>query len=74
MLMGSITNLAKASSGFGIPSFGIPVLSGIGVHNERVKATIDIKIVEVSTGNLFFADTADGLAKKSRTNFINSSV
>ena len=74
VLMGTITNLVRVNSRIGIPSFGIPVLSGIGVHNERVKATMDIRLVEVKTGNLFFAETADGLAKKSRTNFIISGV
>ena len=74
VLMGTITDLVRANSKFGIPSFGIPVLSGIGVNNERVKATIDVRLVDVKTGNLFLAESAYGLAKKSRANFIISGV
>ena len=65
MLMGSITNLARASSGVAIPLFVVPV--SVGSKNQKVKATLDVRLVKVETGEIVFAETADGNASKSDT-------
>ncbi|MBQ6666275.1 MAG: hypothetical protein IJM68_11885 [Synergistaceae bacterium] len=65
MLMGSITNLARASSGVAIPLFVVPV--SVGSKNQKVKATLDVRLVKVETGEVVFAETADGNASKSDT-------
>ena len=65
MLMGSITNLARASSGVAVPLFVVPV--SVGSRNQKVKATLDIRLVKVDTGEIVFAETADGNASKSDT-------
>ena len=65
MLMGSITNLARASSGVAVPLFVIPV--SVGSANQKVKATLDIRVVKVETGEIVLTETADGTATKSDT-------
>ncbi|MBQ4431410.1 MAG: hypothetical protein II877_07875 [Synergistaceae bacterium] len=65
MLMGSITNLARASSGVAVPLFVVPV--SVGTANQKVKATLDVRLVKVETGEIVFAETADGTASKSDT-------
>ena len=65
MLMGSITNLARASSGVAVPLFVVPV--SVGSRNQKVKATLDVRLVKVETGEIVFAETADGNASKSDT-------
>lgn len=65
MLMGSITNLARASSGVAVPLFVVPV--SVGSANQKVKATLDIRVVKVETGEIVLAETADGTATKSDT-------
>ena len=63
ILLGSITNLAKGGSGVGLPGFGIPL--GIGVSKEKVKATLDVRVIDVETGSIVFAEGADGEASRS---------
>ena len=63
ILLGSITNLAKGGSGMGLPGFGIPL--GIGVSKEKVKATLDVRVIDVETGSIVFAEGADGEASRS---------
>lgn len=65
MLMGSITNLARGGSGVAVPLFVIPV--SVGTSNQKVKATLDVRLVKVETGEIVFAETADGTASKSDT-------
>ena len=65
MLMGSITNLARGGSGVAVPLFVIPV--SVGSRNQKVKATLDVRLVKVETGEIVFAETADGTASKSDT-------
>lgn len=65
MLMGSITNLAKASSGIAVPLFVVPV--AVGTKKQRVRATLDVRLVRVETGEIVFAETANGEASKSDT-------
>ena len=65
MLMGSITNLARAASGVAVPLFVVPV--SVGTANQKVKATLDVRLVKVETGEIVFAETADGTASKSDT-------
>ncbi|MBQ6919763.1 MAG: hypothetical protein IJQ74_05480 [Synergistaceae bacterium] len=65
MLMGSITNLARASSGVAVPLFVVPV--AVGTKKEKVRATLDVRLVKVETGEIVFAETADGNASKSDT-------
>ena len=62
ILLGSITNLAKGGSGMGLPGFGIPL--GIGVSKEKVKATLDVRVIDVETGSIVFAEGADGEAER----------
>lgn len=64
MLLGSITNLSKGESGMALPSLGIP-FGGFGVSKEKVKANIDVRVVDVETGGVVFADRADGEASRS---------
>ena len=79
MLLGSITNLAKGASGAALPGFGVPLLGGIAVSKEKVKAALDVRVIEVETGKIVFADGAEGEASKSETgvdiygvDFVNS--
>ena len=79
MLMGSITNLAKGASGAALPGFGVPLFGGIAVSKEKVKAALDVRVIEVETGKIVFADGAEGEASKSDTgvdiygvDFVNS--
>ena len=65
ILLGSVTNLARGSSGVVVPAFVVPV--AIGTRKETAKATLDIRIVRVETGEIVFTDTADGTAAKSDT-------
>ncbi len=65
ILLGSVTNLARGSSGIVVPAFVVPV--AIGTRKETAKATLDIRIVRVETGEIVFTDTADGTAAKSDT-------
>ena len=62
ILLGSITNLAKGGSGMGLPGFGLPI--GLGVSKEKVKATLDVRVIDVETGSIVFAEGADGEAER----------
>ena len=66
ILLGSITNLAKGGSGVGLPGF-VPLLGGIGVSKEKVKAVLDVRVIDVETASVVFADSAEGEASKSDT-------
>ena len=66
VLLGSITNLAKGGSGVGLPGF-VPILGGIGVSKEKVKAVLDVRVVDVETAKVVFAESAEGEASKSDT-------
>ena len=66
MLLGSITNLARGGSGVGMPGF-VPLLGGIGVSKEKVKAALDVRVIDVETAAVVFADSAEGEASKSDT-------
>ena len=67
ILLGSITNLARGGSGVGLPGFGVPLLGGIGVSKEKVKAALDVRVIDVETGAIAFAESAEGEASKSDT-------
>lgn len=66
MLLGSITNLAKGGSGVGMPGF-VPLLGGIGVSKGKVKAALDVRVIDVETAAVVFANSAEGEASKSDT-------
>ena len=63
VLLGSITNLARGASGMAVPIFGLPV--GIGNAKQKVKATLDVRVIDVETATVVFADSAEGEAAKS---------
>lgn len=67
MLLGSITNLARGASGVALPGFGVPLLGGIGVSKEKVKAALDVRVIDVETAAVVFADSAEGESSKSDT-------
>ena len=66
ILLGSITNLARGESGVGLPGL-VPLIGGIGVSKEKVKAALDVRVVNVETAKVVFADSAEGEASKSDT-------
>ena len=66
ILLGSITNLARGGSGVGLPGFG-SLLGGIGVSKEKVKTALDVRVIDVETGAIAFAESAEGEASKSDT-------
>jgi curli biogenesis system outer membrane secretion channel CsgG len=63
VLLGSITNLARGASGMAVPLFVIPV--GIGNAKQKVKATLDVRVIDVETATVVFAESAEGEASKS---------
>ena len=63
ILLGSITNLARGASGMAVPIFGLPV--GVGNAKQKVKAELDVRVIDVETGTVVFADSAEGEASKS---------
>lgn len=63
MLLGSITNLGHAQSGGAIP---LPWVS-LSTSQEKVKADLDIRVVDVETGEIVCAEAASGYASKSST-------
>ena len=65
ILMGSITELARAASGAAVPIFGLPI--SVGTAKQKVKATLDVRVVKVETGEVVFAEAAEALAEKSDT-------
>lgn len=65
ILMGSITELERAVSGAAVPIFGLPV--SVGTAKQKVKATLDVRVVKVETGEVVFAEGAEAHAEKSDT-------
>ena len=63
MLLGSITNLARGASGMAVPVFGLPI--AVGNAKQKVKATLDVRVIDVETAAVVFADSAEGEASKS---------
>ena len=63
MLLGSITNFARGASGMSVPLFGLPV--EFGNAKQKVKATLDVRVIDVETGKVVFAEGADGEASRS---------
>ena len=67
MLTGAITNLARGESGGSVGA--VPIFGGIGlggsVGKQKVRATLDVRVIKVDTGEIVFIDTAEGDASKS---------
>lgn len=62
ILLGSITNLAKGASGMALPGLVLPI--GFSSAKEKVKATLDVRVIDVETGSIVFAEGADGEAER----------
>lgn len=67
ILLGSITNLARGSSMTIIP--GISVFGGAATQKQKVKADLDVRVVDVETAAIVFAGSAEGESSKSDTAF-----
>lgn len=69
ILTGAITNLARGESGGSVGIGSVPIFGGLGlgggVGKEKVRATLDVRVIEVKTGEIVFVDTAEGDASKS---------
>jgi curli biogenesis system outer membrane secretion channel CsgG/TolA-binding protein len=61
MLFGSVTELAEKASGGAIPIGGI----GIGFGSHEAKATIDMRIVDVTTGETVLSLSEEGTSSES---------
>ncbi|MBQ9565996.1 MAG: hypothetical protein IJU98_10450 [Synergistaceae bacterium] len=72
ILTGAITNLARGESGGSVGIGRVPLLGGLGlgggVGKEKVRATLDVRVIDVKTGEIVFVDTAEGDASKSENN------
>ena len=62
ILLGSITNLAKGGSGAAMPGLFLPI--GFSSAKEKVKATLDVRVIDVETGSIVFAEGAEGEAER----------
>ncbi len=69
ILTGAITNLARGESGGSVGIGSVPIFGGLGlgggVGKEKVRATLDVRVIDVKTGEIVFVDTAEGDASKS---------
>ena len=65
ILLGSITNLARGGSGMALPDFGVPFVDKLNLKKEKVKAVLDVRVVDVETAAVVFAGSAEGEAAKS---------
>ena len=63
ILLGSITNLERGAGGAFLP--GIGLFGGGMSATQKVKTNIDIRVIDVETGEIVFAEGADGVASKS---------
>lgn len=63
ILLGSITNLARGASGMAVPLMVLPI--AVGNAKQKVKATLDVRVIDTETAAVVFADGADGEASKS---------
>ncbi|MCR4818303.1 MAG: hypothetical protein K5841_05040 [Fretibacterium sp.] len=72
ILTGAITNLARGESGASVGMLGGPIFGGLGlgggIEKEKVRATLDVRVIDVKTGEIVFVDTAEGDASKSGNN------
>ena len=67
LLLGSITNLSRGSSMTVIP--GISIFGGAATAKQKVKAALDVRVIDVETAAIVFADSAEGESSKSDTAF-----
>jgi curli biogenesis system outer membrane secretion channel CsgG len=65
MLLGSVTELSEKKSGGAIPLFGLG--ASIGVSNHEAKATLDARIIDVTTSEVILALSESGTSSESAT-------
>jgi curli biogenesis system outer membrane secretion channel CsgG/TolA-binding protein len=67
MLFGSVTELSEKASAGAIPLFGIGGAIAVGEH--EAKATIDMRVIDVETGETVLALSEEGTSKESTSGF-----
>ncbi|MDR3354493.1 MAG: hypothetical protein LBO21_05600 [Synergistaceae bacterium] len=70
MLFGSVTELAEKASAGAIPIFGN--VGGIAVGSHEAKATIDMRVVDVTTGETVLSLSEEGTSKESSSGLVTS--
>ncbi|MDR1978154.1 MAG: hypothetical protein LBQ42_05420 [Synergistaceae bacterium] len=67
ILLGAVTELSEKASGGAIPLFGIGGAIGIGTH--EAKATIDMRVIDVTTSEIVLSLSESGSSLESATAF-----
>jgi curli biogenesis system outer membrane secretion channel CsgG/TolA-binding protein len=70
MLFGSVTELSEKASAGAIPIFGN--VGGIAVGAHEAKATIDMRVVDVTTGETVLSLSEEGTSKESSSGLVTS--
>ncbi|MDR2176012.1 MAG: hypothetical protein LBO82_08790 [Synergistaceae bacterium] len=65
MLLGSVTELSEKKSGGTIPIFGLS--GGIGITNHEAKATLEVRVIDVTTSEVVLALSESGTSSESAT-------